>query len=248
VAAFIVDSYGPRAVGGTDTGDIQVSTMANVADVYAALRLLSTHPSLDAGKVAIIGFSRGGQVALWTAFDPFRKAFLGSSALSFSAHVLVYPACNFRRTTRHISKAPMLHLHGEADDLTPLAACREYLDVLRASGADIQTITYPGAYHNFDFARPATYAPKVRSSAGCGGEIHLDDGKYFQLPGRQPLASRAKYLEFERSCTTRGATIGGNPSARTRAYRDTVQFLTRAWCARAPDAAATPPCGWLRRP
>jgi hypothetical protein len=40
---------------------------------------------------------------------------------------------------------------------------------------DIQTITYPGAYHNFDFARPATYAPAVRSGAGCHGEVNLDE-------------------------------------------------------------------------
>jgi dienelactone hydrolase len=228
MAAFIVDSYGPRKITGTKTGDINVSTMANVADAYAALRLLSTHPLLDAGKVAVIGFSRGGQVALWTAFDPLRKAFMGDSMLAFSAHVLVYPACNFQRMTTHISKAPMLHLHGEADDLTPLAACREYIDRLRASGANIRTITYPGAYHNFDFAGPARYAPSVRSGAGCHGEVNLDDKKYLLLPSKQPFASRKEFIDYERSCTTRGATIGGNPKARARAYVDSVEFLRQA--------------------
>jgi dienelactone hydrolase len=211
IAAFIVDSYGSRKVGGTDTGDINVSTMANVADAFAALRLLATHPLLDVGKVAIIGFSRGGQVALWTAFEPFRKAFMGDSTLAFAVHVPVYPACNMQRVTAHITRAPMLHLHGEADDLTPLAVCREYLDRLRANGARIDTITYRGAYHNFDFASPAKYAPRVRSGAVCHGEIDLDEQKYAMLPGRQRLASRKEYLDYERSCTTRGATIGGDP-------------------------------------
>ena len=229
IAAFIVDSYGPRKTTGTDTGDINVSTMANVADAYAALRLLSTHPLLDAGKVAVIGFSRGGQVALWTAFGPLRKTFMGDSMLSFSAHVLVYPACNFQRVTTHISKAPMLHLHGEADDLTPLAACREYMNRLRANGANIHTITYPDAYHNFDFARPARYAPSVKSAAGCRAEINLDDQKYLVLPTRHPFASRKEFGDYERSCTTRGATIGGNPKARARAYVDSVEFLWKAF-------------------
>ena len=133
IASFIVDSYGPRKVGGTDTGDINLSTMANIADVFAALRLLSTHPLLDKGKIAIMGYSRGGHVALWTAFEPVRRAFLGESRLSFAAHVLIYPACNLQRVSAHMSIAPMLHLHGESDDLTPLGDCREYLDRLRAS-------------------------------------------------------------------------------------------------------------------
>ena len=228
IATFIVDSYDPRKTTGMNTGDISVSTMANVADAFAALRLLSTHPLLDARKVAVIGFSRGGQVALWTVLDPFRKAFMGDSLLSFSAHILVYPACNFQRVTRHISGAPILHLHGEADDLTPLAACREYMDRLRTGGAKIHTITYPGADHNFDFAAPARYAPGVRSGAGCHGEINLDDRKYVLLPSKQPFASRKEFAEYERSCTTRGATIGGDPKARARAYVDSVAFLRQA--------------------
>jgi dienelactone hydrolase len=233
IAAFVVDSYGPRNITGMDTGDINVSAMANVADAYAALRLLSTHPQIDAGRVAIIGFSRGGQVALWSAFDPLRKALMGDSTLAFSAHVLVYPACNFQRVSTHISQAPMLHLHGEADDLTPLAACREYLDRLRAHGARIHTITYPDAYHDFDFARPARYAPRVRSAAPCHAEINLDDQKYRLLPAGPPFASRKEFADYERRCTSRGATIGGNAKARARAYVDSVEFLQRAFGAQA---------------
>src|SRR4029079_16627888 len=90
IASFIVDSYGPRKVGGTDTGDINLSTMANIADAFAALRLLSTHPLLDQRKIGILGFSRGGQGALWTAFEPVRHAFMGNSSLAFAAHVLIY--------------------------------------------------------------------------------------------------------------------------------------------------------------
>ena len=164
IASFIVDSYGPRKVGGTDTGDIDLSTMANVADVFAALKLLSAHPLLDKRKIAIMGYSRGGQVALWTAFEPVRRAFVGDSKLSFAAHVLIYPACNLQRMSAHISGAPMLHLHGEADDLTPLADCRAYLDRLRASGVSIRTIAYAGAFHDFDFSAPARFSPRARTA------------------------------------------------------------------------------------
>ena len=228
VASFIVDSYGPRKVGGTDTGDIKLSTMANIADAFAALKLLSTHPLLDKRRIAIMGYSRGGQVALWTAFEPVRRAFLGGSRLAFAAHVLIYPACNLQRVSAHISIAPMLHLHGEADDLTPLADCRAYLDRLRASGANIRTVTYAGAYHDFDFAVPARYGPRVRSARNCHAEINLDERRYYLLPGRQPFASRQEYADYERRCTTWGATVGGNAKARAKAYVDALSFLKGA--------------------
>jgi dienelactone hydrolase len=228
IASFIVDSYGPRKVTGTDTGDVNVSTMANIADAFAALRLLSTHPLLDKRKIGILGFSRGGQVALWTALEPVRHAFMGSSGLAFAAHVLIYPACNLQRISAHISNAPMLHLHGEADDLAPLAPCRDYLDRLRASGANARTVTYAGAYHDFDYSAPARYQPRVRSARNCHAEINLDDRRYFLLPERQPLASRKEYADYERSCTTWGATVGGNGKARAEAYVDAIRFLREA--------------------
>ena len=228
IAAFVVDSYGPRKVSGTETGDIDVSTMANVADAFAALRLLSTHPRVDPARVAIMGYSRGGQVALWTSFEVLRRTFMESSPLAFAAHVSIYPACNMQRVTARVSPSPILHLHGEADDLTPLAVCREYLDRLRAAGASVRTIVYPGAYHDFDFATPARYAPQVRSAARCHAEIDLDQRRYRRLPDGPALASRKEYADYERSCTSRGAMIGGNPKARTQAYADAVQFLAAA--------------------
>jgi dienelactone hydrolase len=225
IASFIVDSYGPRRVAGTNTGDINLSTMANIADAFAALRLLSTHPLLDRRRIGILGFSRGGQVAAWTALEPLRHAFMGDSDLAFAAHVLIYPACNLQRVSVHVRNAPILHLHGEADDLAPLAPCREYLDRLRASGANVRTITYGGAYHDFDFSAPARYQPRVRSARNCHAEINFDVRGYFLLPDRQRLASRRAYADYERHCTTWGATVGGNRIARDEAYVDAIAFL-----------------------
>jgi dienelactone hydrolase len=42
------------------------------ADRLGALRLLAPHPRIDPDRVRIIGFSDGGQVALYTALEPTR--------------------------------------------------------------------------------------------------------------------------------------------------------------------------------
>jgi hypothetical protein len=50
VAAFVVDSFTPRNIRETATDQTQLSTAANVADALVALRLLATHPKLDAKR------------------------------------------------------------------------------------------------------------------------------------------------------------------------------------------------------
>jgi dienelactone hydrolase len=65
-----------------------------VADAYAALRLLSGMPQIDAERMAIIGFSYGGEVAHLAAFETLRSA-LNPGPVRFAAHVAFYPGGNF---------------------------------------------------------------------------------------------------------------------------------------------------------
>jgi dienelactone hydrolase len=41
-------------------------------------------------------------------------------------------------------------LHGTADDLVPIAPCREYAERLSQAGKSVRLIEYPEAYHLFD--------------------------------------------------------------------------------------------------
>ena len=64
IAVFSLDRFGPRGVKSTAEDQSQVPFAADVADAFAALRLLASHPRIDAKRIAIMGFSRGG-VASW---------------------------------------------------------------------------------------------------------------------------------------------------------------------------------------
>jgi len=57
IATFVVDSWGGRGITSTRYDQSQVSNAANVADAFFALRLLATHPRIDAKRIGVMGFS-----------------------------------------------------------------------------------------------------------------------------------------------------------------------------------------------
>ena len=107
---------------------------SGVADAFAALRLLASHPRIDAGRIAIAGFSYGGEVAHLTAFAGLRAA-LNPGQVRFAAHVAYYPAGVFGAIAEPgaYTGSPILMLLGEKDDNLPVAKMRG-LPGLRKSG------------------------------------------------------------------------------------------------------------------
>ena len=139
MAALLVDSFGPRGVKGFAG---QPSFMASVADVFAALRLLATHPRIDAAHVALMGSSRGGTVALAAALEPVRRVGAAGGA-RFAAHVALYPGCNTRYISGEITGAPILMLLAGADDQTPPEPCRRFGAWFPRQGRDGQCRRVP---------------------------------------------------------------------------------------------------------
>jgi poly(3-hydroxybutyrate) depolymerase len=69
IAVLAVDSFGPRGVKSTAEDQSQVPFTADVADAFAALKLLASHPRIDPGRIAVMGFSRGGITAWRTSVE-----------------------------------------------------------------------------------------------------------------------------------------------------------------------------------
>ena len=139
--ALLVDSFGPREIG-TRCG---MGLPAQATDAYAALKYLSQDASVDAARIAVLGYSMGGESAL-TAVErgpidpPFPE--------KFAAAVVYYPWCGGRSA---VVNAPTLILIGAEDNRTPAASCREMVALPHSGGAAIDLIVYPGAHHNFNF-------------------------------------------------------------------------------------------------
>lgn len=217
VAAFVTDSFRPRGVTSTAEDQSRVSTVAMVADAFNALKLLATHPRIDPDRIGIMGFSKGGQVSLYTTLEPFRRAVSGN--LRFATHVPLYPSCALPYIAREITRAPMLVLMGGADDYTPAIQCERYIEWFRGKGAPIRSIVYPGAAHGFDSPAAVRRLDNVQAARDCRLDIELEpvQGRRWDDGAVVPADRIGAYL---RDCTKRGANFGGDPAALARAIGD----------------------------
>lgn len=237
VAALVVDSFTPRGFAATADDQSRLSLAASVADHFAALAVLAADPAIDPARIGIMGFSKGGQVALYTLLEPFRRA--GGAVAGdvgerrFALHIAFYPSCALPYVSERIAPAPVLFVLGGADDYTPAAQCERYAAYFRAKGAPVAYHVLPGAHHGFDAAAPPRFLPRVQTARNCGMDIALEPVRGRRWDGQDvPAGEIAAYL---RGCMARGATFGGDPAARAAAIRlveDAVRAHLRPGAAR----------------
>ncbi len=226
VAAFYVDSFGPRGIKDTASDQGQLSPAANVADALAALRLLATHPRLDPQRIGVMGFSRGGGVAIYTALEPVRRSMIDGN-LRFAVHVPFYPPCNTLYTSENITGAPIRFMLGAADDYTPAAQCPRYVDWFQSKGAEADSILYEDAQHGFDGVARVQFINSLQTGRNCNARYDLDRFVLHRLDTGEVLSTGEQMAAYYRGCGSRGATVGGNYQATQKAAADLAAYLKR---------------------
>lgn len=150
-----VDRFGPRGITSACTGGAPAAT---VFDAYRALAFLVQQPFVDPARVAVIGFSQGG----WLALASVERGMIErTSKEKFRAAIAFYPPCLGIKGSMTV---PTLILTGELDDWTPADECRNLAEgrddygISRQKdlGVPIEIVVYPGAYHGFDVPGLAT--------------------------------------------------------------------------------------------
>jgi dienelactone hydrolase len=235
-ALLSLDSFGPRGVKSTADDQSLVPPAADTADAFAALRLLASHPRIDAGRIAIMGVSRGGITAWRTAVERVIGSQRLPGRLRFAAHIPVYSGgCvgEFRLIVKPgvFSKAPMLWVHGDADDYTPIGPCQDYADKIAKAGTPVEFTVIPGARHKFDLddTRRLTDRSAQRTLEGCPVEIDITNfAPYDRFTGER-LQGEAYQAVLKKSCRAIGATVEGNRSLRAKAAESILGFLKKVF-------------------
>jgi len=228
IAAFVVDSFKPRGIKSTASDQSVLSPAANVADALNALRLLATHPRIDAQRIGIMGFSRGGQVSIQTALDPVRRGIVDGE-LRFAVHVPFYPPCNTMYVAEKVTGAPIRFVLAGSDDYTPPADCARYVEWFRLKGAAADSITYEDAYHGFDGTGRIVFVSTLQTGRRCNARHDYDSNVTVRLDTNEVLRTAEQIRSYYRSCIGHGATVGGNPQAAQKAAADLFAYLKQAF-------------------
>ena len=226
VATFRTDSFRPRRVTGTVGEQISVTEAMMIADAFHALRLLSTHPRIDPNRIGIMGASKGGAVALFTAWAPLRKAAVGSD-LRFALHLPLYPPCAMLKPLK-MTGAPIRILIGEVDNYTPAKPCVELTEAMKTAGYDAEITLYPGAYHGFDGEKPVHREDRAFNLTKCRFEVQ-PDGTTIEKTSGLALDNPQDRRRALSACATRGVLAGRNGPAKKKALQDMREFVTRVF-------------------
>lgn len=176
-AVFIIDHFKPRGIDSTVGNQAQIDISAGIADVYNALKLLATHPKIDARRIALSGFSRGGHVTYEAYFDAARKPVVKGN-LKFAAYIPIYQggcAVRIRSDRGNTNNAPMLALFGGKDDAVgDPQNCINMLKDVNANAnanANVTWKVYDRAYHGFDTYAPYRYDRWAQTDRNCTLEV-----------------------------------------------------------------------------
>lgn len=218
MATFVVDSLSGRGLHKVADDQGALGRLAGTMDAYRALETLARHPLIDSQRVTVLGFSRGGQGALYAAMSRFQGYYL-QPGLQFCRFIALYPNCSTRyRNDERLVDRPVHIFHGALDDFNAVEPCERYVERLKAAGADVELTVYPNAHHVFDwdgFAQ-AYVAHDNQSTRNCricesplGVLINQDTGLAFS---------------YDDACVVKGTTAAYEPSA-SRAVIATIRKL-----------------------
>jgi dienelactone hydrolase len=224
IAAFVVDSFGPRGFSETTSGQGRLSMAGSTADTLHAVGHIRNDPRIDGNRIGILGYSRGGHASVASHHRAIQQAVLGRSD-TISAHVALYPALNPRWRNPQPTKAPMLMLYGEADDLVPAWKPQACAEEIEAAGGTIELLGYPDAHHGFDSITAAKSVPSANFSR-CNTLIE-DNGDIVEQGSQIRCGSDwADFLNnIQKMCGSVGATVGYGPAPRDVAVGKIQNFF-----------------------
>ena len=181
--ALLVDGFGPRGYPqgfGRFTYDSRPAELNEVTvrplDAAGALAWLRARADVIPDRIGLQGWSNGGSTVLAT-MSPVAA---GVPADGFRAALAFYPGCGLHGAFDEKPlrpTAPILLLHGTADEEVSYKRCQQLVERSRAAGGRIDIKLYAGATHGFD--SPARSVQKRDANAVATDDAVAQAMKFF---------------------------------------------------------------------
>lgn len=220
VSTFAIDGFTGRGLTAVNTNQAALGRTNLILDIYRALEVLAKHPRVDPERVAIMGFSRGGQAALYASLKRF-DARWNRSGIAPAAYLPLYPDCSITFVgDTEVAERPIRILAGGGDDYNPAATCAAYVERLKAAGRDVALTVYPNAHHVFDNPiGPERPTPIAEAQTVRNCTIREEPA------GRLVNARTGQPFTYADSCVERGPHVGSDPEARAAALEAVTETL-----------------------
>jgi dienelactone hydrolase len=221
ISTFVIDGFTGRGLTVVGPNQALLGRLNLIVDIYRSLEILSHHPRVDPDRIVLMGFSRGGQAALFASLDRFNKLW-NKSGLSFAAYIPVYPDCSTSYVgDTDVAARPIRIFHGTPDDYNPVASCKAYVARLKEAKRDVVLTEYPDSEHGFDAGLLGVAGKVVSANAQTVRNCRIKESE----GGLLVNADTQQPFTYKDACVELNPHVGGNPATAEQARKAVSEFL-----------------------
>src|SRR6478735_423723 len=221
ISTFVIDGFSGRGLTAVGPNQALLGRLNLIVDIYRSLDILAKHPRVDPERIVLMGFSRGGQAALYASLDRFNRLWNKSGA-QFAAYIPFYPDCSTSYATdTEVAARPIRIFHGTPDDYNPVASCKAYLARLQEAKRDAVLTEYPDSAHGFDAGLLGVSTVAVSANAQSARNCRLKEGEGGVLMNDDTKEA----FTYKDACIALNPHVGGNPATAREARKAVSEFL-----------------------
>ncbi len=221
ISTFVIDGFSGRGLTAVGTNQALLGRLNFILDIYRSLDILAKHPRVDPERIVLMGFSRGGQAALYASLDRFNKLWNKSGA-RFAGYIPFYPDCSASYATdTEVAARPIRIFHGTPDNYNPVASCKAYVSRLQEAKRDVVLTEYPDSVHAFDAGLLGISTVTVSANAQTARNCHIREGEGGVLMN----ADTQQPFGYKDACIELNPHVGGNPATAEEARKAVSDFL-----------------------
>jgi dienelactone hydrolase len=222
ISTLTLDGMSGRGLQGVGTNQAILGRLNFILDIYRSLEVVAKHPRVDPARIAVMGFSRGGQAALYASVERFQKLW-NKSGVEIAAYIPFYPDCatTYEGDT-DLGAKPIRIFHGTPDNYNPVASCKAFIVRLKSANRNVELTEFPNAPHGFD--NPIGGVPPAPA---IDNQTVRDCTIKEAGPGKLVNTATSEVFTFKDACVKLNPLVGADTEA-TEATRKAISTFLKA--------------------